>query len=127
MLVKDTDIYSFIKDNIDDIPILSVKKGDYFCRAHNPDSRIYFILEGEVKVYCTSIMGKKILVDDIFENEFAELCFDINYYNDMVDYEIEYEYKVEHDGYAIFNDILKKVNLKYTSNCKSKIQRALNK
>ena len=63
----------------------------------------------------------------VFENEFAELCFDINYYNDMVDYEIEYEYKVEHDGYAIFNDILKKVNLKYTSNCKSKIQRALNK
>lgn len=61
----------------------------------------------------------------VYENEYAELCFDINYYDDCIDYEIEYEYKKEHDGIKVFNDILEKVNLIYTSNCKSKIQRAL--
>mgnify|MGYP003296204767 CR=1 FL=1 len=61
----------------------------------------------------------------VYENEFAELCFDINYYDDCIDYEIEYEYRKEHDGIKAFNTILNKVNLVYTSNCKSKIQRAL--
>lgn len=60
-------------------------------------------------------------------NEEAELCFDENFYNDTCDYEIEYEFKKEHDGFNKFNQILDKVNLHYESNCKSKIERALNK
>lgn len=59
------------------------------------------------------------------ETEFAEICFDISSYNGCTDYEIEYEYKKEHDGLSIFQDILKDVHITYTSNCKSKIQRAL--
>ena len=55
----------------------------------------------------------------------AELCFDINEYNDIVDYEIEYEYKRSHDGFTIFNNILSKVGLHYEKNGPSKIQRVL--
>ena len=61
----------------------------------------------------------------VYESEFAELCFDISYYNNTMDYEIEYEFKKEHDGITIFNSFLSKANLTYTKNCKSKIKRAL--
>ena len=71
MLARGTDIYPFIEDILDNIPVMKVKKGNYLCRAHDPANEIFYILEGEVKVYCRSITGKKILVDDISENEFA--------------------------------------------------------
>ena len=61
----------------------------------------------------------------VFESEVAELCFDINYYNNCIDYEIEYEFKKEHDGFTLFNAFLSKVDLTYKKNCLSKIQRAL--
>ena len=54
----------------------------------------------------------------------AELCFDINEYNNTKDYEIEYEYKHPHNGIAQFNEILKPIGAAYTKNCKSKIARA---
>lgn len=63
----------------------------------------------------------------VFENEDAELCFDENFYNNQCDYEIEYEYKREHDGLLKFNQILSKVNLHYETNCKAKIARAIKK
>lgn len=63
----------------------------------------------------------------ILVNEDAELCFDINEYNNFIDYEIEYEYKRNHDGYQKFNELLSKADLHYESNCKSKIARALNR
>jgi len=63
----------------------------------------------------------------VFESEMAELCFDINFYNNVIDYEIEYEFKKEHDGFTLFNSLLSKVDLVYEENCKSKIQRALRK
>lgn len=55
----------------------------------------------------------------------AELCFDINIYNNIIDFEIEYEYKLEHDGLTTFNNILKPINKLYEKNCLSKIKRAL--
>lgn len=60
-------------------------------------------------------------------NKDAELCFDENHYNGICDYEIEYEFKREHDGISNFNQILNQVDLHYESNCHSKIWRALNK
>lgn len=56
-----------------------------------------------------------------------ELCFDINYYNDKVDYEIEYEYRTEHDGLSNFKAILNQANLEYQQNAPAKIKRALQK
>ncbi|MDE6195675.1 MAG: CYTH domain-containing protein [Erysipelotrichaceae bacterium] len=61
----------------------------------------------------------------VIETEYAELCFDINEYNGITDYEIEYEYKKEHDGISLFNNILSKVQLSYEENCPAKIKRAM--
>lgn len=58
-------------------------------------------------------------------SEFAELCFDENFYNHHKDYEIEYEYKKDHDGLSAFNTILHKASLHYEKNCSSKIKRAM--
>lgn len=58
-------------------------------------------------------------------NEYAELCFDINEYRGMKDYEIEYEYLREHDGLSAFQKILEPISVTYTKNCASKIQRTL--
>lgn len=58
-------------------------------------------------------------------SEDAELCFDKSSYNGHQDFEIEYEYKREHDGLQIFQNILKPANIKYEKNCRSKIRRAL--
>lgn len=55
----------------------------------------------------------------------AEICFDINSYNGIIDYEIEYEYIKPHDGLSVFQELLSYANLSYKNNCKSKIQRAL--
>lgn len=55
----------------------------------------------------------------------AELCFDINEYNGCIDYEIEYEETVEHDGINEFNKILAEAELHYERNCMSKIARAM--
>ncbi len=62
----------------------------------------------------------------VYESEFAKLCFDISTYHGKTDYEIEYEYKKEHDGLSIFQDIMKQINVVYEKNCISKIQRAIN-
>lgn len=61
----------------------------------------------------------------VIVSEDAELCFDINEYNGHHDFEIEYEYKREHDGLLVFNNILSTISQKYKENCDSKIKRAL--
>ncbi|MEG1526446.1 MAG: CYTH domain-containing protein [Erysipelotrichaceae bacterium] len=61
----------------------------------------------------------------IIDTGFAELCFDENHYANCVDYEIEYEEKVTHDGKSAFNKILEVANLHYETNATSKIKRAL--
>ena len=62
----------------------------------------------------------------VYFNGYAELCFDINTYNGIIDYEIEYEYKKDHDGLLTFQNILKPIQVEYHKNCISKIQRAIN-
>lgn len=57
--------------------------------------------------------------------EQAELCFDINEYGSIVDFEIEYEQTNPHDGRLVFQSILHKIDLTYSTNCKSKIIRAM--
>ncbi len=79
-------------------------------------------IDGEL-VQTASLQTHRAMVVD----EYAELCFDINKYNGIVDYEIEYEYKKDHDGRTRFNAILDKVGLHYEKNCKAKIARALNR
>lgn len=61
----------------------------------------------------------------VYQTEFAELCFDISHYQNQTDYEIEYEYKKDHDGLSVFQSILDHVHIQYKHNCLSKIQRAM--
>lgn len=58
-------------------------------------------------------------------DEDAELCFDINDYCGITDYEVEYEYLRAHDGFTKFNNILKQINQTYSKNCISKVQRTM--
>lgn len=55
----------------------------------------------------------------------AVLCFDHSLYNGIEDFEIEYEYRREHDGRRAFQAILAPLHIQYEKNCISKIQRAL--
>lgn len=61
----------------------------------------------------------------VVKTDKAELCFDINEYNNIRDYEIEYEQTCDHDGKSEFNKILKSIGLVYEKNCASKIKRTL--
>lgn len=58
-------------------------------------------------------------------NGYAEICFDHSFYHGLEDYEIEYEYKKDHDGLAMFQKILEPLHIKYKENCVSKSKRAL--
>lgn len=71
MLVEDVHIYKYIKDYINEIPVIKAKKGQFISKAYDRDDQIYYIMEGQVKVESISSCGKKILVDTISENEFA--------------------------------------------------------
>lgn len=62
----------------------------------------------------------------VFELDQAELCFDINFYNGITDYEIEYEQMTPHDGITEFNKILALINKTFIKNCDSKVKRTLN-
>lgn len=55
----------------------------------------------------------------------AEICFDNNFFHNVHDYEIEYEYTHPHDGLHEFQKILDRIHITYKENCTSKIQRAL--
>lgn len=71
-------------------------------------------------------IGRLRTIRHLHRSEVAELCFDVNEYNGMIDYEIEYEYIKEHDGLTIFQQLLSHVNVVYKKNCISKIGRTLN-
>lgn len=61
----------------------------------------------------------------VYDYGFAEICFDKNIYNGIKDYEIEYEYKKDHNGRTFFQEILDHIGLIYEKNCTSKIERVL--
>ena len=55
----------------------------------------------------------------------AELCFDINHYYGITDYEIEYEVTHPHNHEEAFLEILSKANLTYKPNPISKVKRCI--
>ncbi|MEL7647687.1 MAG: Crp/Fnr family transcriptional regulator [Sedimentibacter sp.] len=71
MIIEDTQIYPYVKDYLDKITVIAVKKGTCFSKPDNKDDQIYYILEGIVKVESVSAEGKKTIIDVISENEFA--------------------------------------------------------
>ena len=55
----------------------------------------------------------------------AELCFDINEYYGITDYEIEYEVIQPHNHLEAFLNILKQANIEFIPNPISKVKRCL--
>ncbi len=55
----------------------------------------------------------------------AEISLDETKFAHHTDYEIEYEYRCDHDGLSEFNRLLASTGLKYTKNGPSKLARAI--
>ncbi len=75
-----------------------------------------FLKVGEMLTYRRQVDLKK-----------AYLCLDENHYNNLIDYEVEYEEKEKHDGLNTFITILESANIVYHPNKLSKYLRATNK
>ena len=71
------------------------------------------------------LLGVLVTERAVYENGLAELCFDINHYNGLTDYEIEYEVKKPHDHVRAFQDILAREGLRYEKSWGSKYTRCL--
>lgn len=63
-------------------------------------------------------------IRQIFNNGLAEVALDANDFGSFQDYEMEYEYRKDHDGLTVFNELLKPAGLVYEKNCPSKLARA---
>lgn len=61
----------------------------------------------------------------ICELDQAEVCIDHTKFKNHDDYEIEYEYRQDHDGITQFNKILKPLGLDWKKNGLTKLARAL--
>ena len=79
-----------------------------------------FSIKPPFRLYGELITDRAMVV-----NEKAELCFDINSYNGITDYEIEYEVKKMHHYKKAFNDILAQADIKYIPSYASKYKRCL--
>lgn len=72
------------------------------------------------------VAGILVTTRHLVEFEHAELCLDINEYNNHIDYEIEYELKdADVDTFDEFSEILNQANIPYIPNKRSKIQRCI--
>ncbi len=72
-----------------------------------------------------AVFGELITYRAVIETDLAELCFDVNFYNGITDYEIEYEIKSDHDYHEAFRKILNDAGVKYKLSTKSKYKRCL--
>lgn len=62
----------------------------------------------------------------IQNTEYAEICVDENTYNDkIIDFELEYEVKKQHDDFTTFLSLIQNLNLVYEKNAPSKLVRGL--
>ncbi|MBP2655131.1 MAG: Crp/Fnr family transcriptional regulator [Firmicutes bacterium] len=64
-------IYDYIKEYLNEIPIVNYKRGQYITRSDENFTEIFFILDGNVKVECITEYGKSFLVDELSKNEFV--------------------------------------------------------
>lgn len=104
---------------------------EYECEVSDNNSKVFMANDIKNLLISYDLQGpfyevtSLITYRAVFDYGFAELCFDKNEYNGITDFEIEYEYKKEHDGIPFFQKILDNIDVKYEKNCNSKIQRAL--
>jgi len=71
MELKDVCIYDFIKEYLNEISIVTYKKGQYITHSSENLEEIFFILNGNIKIECITKYGKSFLVDELCKNEFV--------------------------------------------------------
>lgn len=64
-------IYDYIKDYLNEISIIKVRKGEYITHSSEDLEEIFFILNGNVKVECITKLGRSFLVDELYTNDFV--------------------------------------------------------
>lgn len=72
-----------------------------------------------------NVMGELLTLRSMHVTSAAELCLDINFYNGITDYEVEYEVRAEHDHETAFRQILAAAGIEYVPNKLSKYKRCL--
>lgn len=92
------------------------------CDLYEDEDVIRVLKEFNVPEDCHSI-GRLVTYRSVIYTGLAELCFDINVYNGIIDYEIEYEVQKEHDSKKAFSDILKAAGIDFVENPVSKYKR----
>ena len=94
---------------------------------HIPDNDIFRLLEEQgfnVHLIQQAYSLTTIRRDVPFES--GMLSLDENHYNDITDYELEFEVNDPEAGYQQFKELCQTYHLEYHGNCMSKIARVLN-
>jgi len=72
-------------------------------------------------------IGTLNTIRHIYKDEHGEMCLDINKYNNIIDYEVEYElFNPEENHLNHFINLLKVCNITYVKNPLTKLQRLKN-
>lgn len=104
---------------------------EYEINVHTNDSSVFEIKEIKTLLHSFNIPTNLIRQTSLLTHRYiyntgnALICLDKNTYNNIVDYEIEYEYINDHDGLSIFKKLLASVGVKYSNNTKGKMYRAI--
>ena len=72
------------------------------------------------------VLGQLTTLRSDYVTADAVISLDINFYNGLCDYEIEYECTRDHDYKKAFKDFLKKADISYKANKESKYKRFIN-
>ena len=105
---------------------ISLKDKNNILNGHMIDNEIMNILKDE-NIDISTLKNEISLTTHRYDIILKEgtLSLDINTYNNITDYEIEFEVSDEKTGYDKFLSLIKPYNLTYIKNNKSKIKRAL--
>ena len=95
----------------------------YFEGRLEDDPEIVEVLKSFNETLPCKLLGSLTTYRYTVDTGLAELCFDINQYNDIQDYEIEYEVKKDHDYRTAFKEILAKAGIEFVENKVSKYRR----
>ncbi|MGB4985648.1 MAG: CYTH domain-containing protein [Erysipelotrichaceae bacterium] len=116
--------------NDDKISTFKIKRGSNLFEYEYPgdiySKEMTKILEQNNISYPYNLICSLTTKRHLINLPFAQLCLDINYYNNIVDYEIEYEVTSVHDYVQEFTNILNQANIIYQENPYSKFLRAIN-
>ncbi|NLC97072.1 MAG: CYTH domain-containing protein [Erysipelotrichaceae bacterium] len=88
------------------------------------DKKIKELLSTFSIVETLKYLGSSRTIRHLYKDEYGELCLDKNTYNNLIDYEVEYElFDPNNDKLEHFKNILKKCDIEYKENKNSKLKR----